>query len=141
MKPNVTMILKYIDKEKKERNITDDKVEEFCNSFCEELCREFLLDNVVLEDDEEILMMNNAEEYYNLLEIYDNEYTKKELSRIAEYYDISRRKKKKNDLIDDIVTFELNLLNSELVERRKRLWGYIEEIKIDKFLSKYLILD
>jgi len=141
MKPNVTMILKYIDKEKKERNITDDKVEEFCNSFCEELCREFLLDNVVLEDDEELLMMNNAEEYYNLLEIYDNGYTKKELSRIAEYYDISRRKKKKNDLIDDIVTFELNLLNSELVERRKRLWGYIEEIKIDKFLSKYLILD
>ena len=141
MKPNVTMILKYIDKEKKERNITDDKVEEFCNSFCEELCREFLFDNVVLVDDEELLMMNNAEEYYNLLEIYDNGYTKKELSRIAEYYDISRRKKKKNDLIDDIVTFELNLLNSELVERRKRLWGYIEEIKIDKFLSKYLILD
>ena len=65
--------------------------------FDDELCREFSLDTVILDDEEndEHLLMSNVEEYYNLLELYDAEYTKKELIRIAEYYELSRRKKKK----------------------------------------------
>ena len=35
----------------------------------------------------------------------------------------------------------MDVINKEIVEKRKRLWSYIEEIKIDKYLSKYLILD
>ena len=31
--------------------------------------------------------------------------------------------------------------NIEIVYRRKRLWDCIEEIKGDKYLSKFLILD
>ena len=37
---------------------------------------------------------------------YDTNYTKKELDKIAEYYEISKRKKKKHDLIEDIVVFD-----------------------------------
>ena len=143
MKPNVTIRLKYKDKKIDKKLIGVDNEEEYCDHFCDELCREFSLDTVILDDEEndEHLLMSNVEEYYNLLELYDAEYTKKELIRIAEYYELSRRKKKKSELIDDIVNYEMDVINKEIVEKRKRLWSYIEEIKIDKYLSKYLILD
>ena len=79
---------------------------------------------------------------YMAMEInYQTNYTKKELERIAEYYNISKRKKRKNRLVEDIVIFEKEVENIATVYRRKKLWGYIEEIKGDKYLSKFLILD
>ena len=72
---------------------------------------------------------------------YDTNYTKKDLVKIAEYYEIVIRKKNKKDLISEIVIFETSVENSPIVERRKELWFYINEIKEDKYLSKYLIFD
>tara|TARA_Y100000992_G_scaffold298375_1_gene263431 strand:- start:566 stop:973 length:408 start_codon:yes stop_codon:yes gene_type:complete len=72
---------------------------------------------------------------------YNENFTLKQLHRIAEYYDISKRKKKKMELIEAIVLFENNPENCEIVSRRATLWGYIEEIKQDKYLSKFLILE
>ena len=31
--------------------------------------------------------------------------------------------------------------NIEIVYKRNKLWSYIQEIKCDKYLSKYLIFD
>ena len=79
---------------------------------------------------------------YIAMEIdYQTNYTKKQLERIADYYDISKRKKRKDQLVEDIVIFEKEPENVTLVYRRKLLWGYIDEIKRDKYLSKFLILD
>tara|TARA_S200000501_G_C20660098_1_gene671500 strand:- start:475 stop:870 length:396 start_codon:yes stop_codon:yes gene_type:complete len=83
---------------------------------------------------------------YTVLSIhYKENFLKKELERIAEYYEISlknnRRKKKKEDLVNDIVLFEINVENTYIVERRKELWLYIEEIKSDSYLNKFLLLD
>ena len=72
---------------------------------------------------------------------YDTNYIKKELIKIAEYYEISIRKKNKKDLISEIVIFETSGENIAIVERRKELWFYINEIREDKYLSKYLIFD
>ena len=72
---------------------------------------------------------------------YDTNYIKKELNKIAEYYEISIRKKNKKDLISEIVIFETSGENVAIVERRKELWFYINEIREDKYLSKYLIFD
>ena len=33
------------------------------------------------------------------------------------------------------------MLNIEVVYKRKKMWSYIEEIKSDKYLSRYLIFD
>ena len=67
---------------------------------------------------------------------------KKEIGRIADYYEISKRKKKKAELIADIVLFEKDPTKSpKVVHQRKKLWSYIQEIKEDKYLSKFLILD
>lgn len=72
---------------------------------------------------------------------YQENYTKKNLDKIAEYYGISKRKKKKHQLIEEIVIFEKLPENIEIVYKRKRLWSYMEEIKADKYLNKYLIFD
>ena len=72
---------------------------------------------------------------------YHTNYIKKELERIADYYEISKRKKKKDQLIEDIVIFEKDPVNIEKVYQRKKLWGYIEEIRKDKYLRQFLILD
>ena len=79
---------------------------------------------------------------YIAMEIdYQNNYTKKQLERIADYYDISKRKKRKDQLAEDIVIFEKIPDNVTKVYQRKKLWSYVDEIKKDKYLSKFLILD
>ena len=72
---------------------------------------------------------------------YDNNFTKKELDKIAEYYGISKRKKRKSELIEEIVLFEMTIDNEFIVNRRKLLWFYMDEIKNDEFLHKYIISD
>ena len=72
---------------------------------------------------------------------YNENFTVKQLNKIAEYYEISKRKKKKCQLIEEIVLFENSPDNHEIVSRRVMLWEYLEEIKKDKYLSKFLILD
>ena len=72
---------------------------------------------------------------------YNENYTKKQLELIADYYDISKRKKKKGQLIEEIVIFEKEPTNYDITQRRKTLWFYMEEINNDSFLSKFLILD
>jgi hypothetical protein len=72
---------------------------------------------------------------------YQTNYIKKELERIADYYDIPKRKKRKNELIEDIVLFEKDPANIHKVYQRIKMWKYIEEIKKDKYLSQFLILD
>ena len=79
---------------------------------------------------------------YIALEVdYQTNYLKKDLERIADYYEISKRKKRKEQLVEDIVLFEKDPENIEIVFQRKKLWSYVEEIKCDKYLSKFLILD
>ena len=72
---------------------------------------------------------------------YQTNYTKKQLDRICDYYSISKRKKKKHQLVEEIVQFEKNADNLTIVYQRKKLWGYIDEIKNDTYLRKFLILD
>ena len=91
------------------------------------------------DSDTEIGMMVND---YVAQELnYNENFTLKQLYRIAEYYSISKRKKKKTELIEEIVIFENMPENCQIVNRRATLWSYIEEIKQDKYLSKFLILD
>ena len=63
------------------------------------------------------------------------------MDRIADYYKISKRKKKKAELVTDIVFYEKDPENLQIVHQRKKLWSYVQEIKEDKYLSKFLILD
>lgn len=87
-------------------------------------------------NDHEDEYMNN----YTYIQANFINLTKKELVMIAGYYGISKRKKTKETLMEEIITFELDEMNEEIVNRRRILWYYFEEIKNDKYLKKYIIL-
>ena len=89
-------------------------------------------------EDETILGMDD----YLASELdYQTNYIKKDLERIADYYEISKRKKRKDELVEVIVLFEKDPINIQKVYQRKKLWKYMEEIKKDKYLRQFLILD
>ena len=102
--------------------------------------------NDVDEQEKNIINDNNyISDFYSQIVLeeqnYDENYNKKQLEMIADYYSISKRKKRKHQLIENIVEYENNMENIEIVEKRKLLWFYIEEIKNDNYLNKFLILD
>ena len=97
-----------------------------------------------IEDSEKEIKHDDGENFstiYFLMEEEYNQFTKKELERICDYYSINKRKKRKNDLIQDIIIFEQDILNNELVDKRIELWYCIEQIKNDNYLKKFLILE
>ena len=76
--------------------------------------------------------------FFILEEDYMNNYTKKDLDLIADYYEISKRKKKKQDLVQDIIIFEQDIMNEEIVEKRKLGLYCIDQIKNDDKLKRYI---
>lgn len=71
--------------------------------------------------------------------IYNENFLKKDLEMIASYYNISKRKKTKGELIQDIVLFETDPTNFELTQKRKLMWFYLNELKTDRYLKKFII--
>jgi hypothetical protein len=76
--------------------------------------------------------------YFAQMSDYDLNYTAKQLSIICEYYEIKTSKMKKVDIIHAIVAFENNYENIEVVMRRQQMWHYIQELKADKFMKKFI---
>ena len=68
--------------------------------------------------------------------------TKPELMRICEYYKIecSKMKLKKDQIIQLINTFENNVNNEATVSYRKELWYYIDILRNDEILKKYIVI-
>lgn len=127
--------IKYSLKEYKKNNkddvgLTFDELE----NFIEEKEKEI---NTSYEDYDD----NYSEMFFLLEQDYNENYTKKELELIAGYYDISKRKKKKLDLIQEIIIFEQNELNYEIVEKRKLHWFYLEQLSNDDYLKQFIIIN
>jgi hypothetical protein len=74
---------------------------------------------------------------------YEMNYNVKQLMLICEYYDILKdvrtNKLKKQDIIEQILLFEKNMENIEITMKRKELWYYINELKNDKMMKKFVI--
>ena len=64
----------------------------------------------------------------------------KQLLRICDYYGISKRVNKctKDCIISALVEFEENQDNNDVVSRRRLMWFYIEELKNDKLMKKFV---
>ena len=84
---------------------------------------------------------NFDDNWFALIYQYEADHTKKELDKIADYYNISKRKKRKMELCEEIVIFEMSPENEDIVNHRKLMWFYFEEIKKDNYLKKFIILD
>ena len=73
---------------------------------------------------------------------YQINYTIKQLLQICDYYGIAKELKtnkcSKDEIICILVHFENNDENSEIVFKRQTMWLYINELKNDKFMKKYI---
>jgi hypothetical protein len=74
---------------------------------------------------------------------YNENYTVKDLLLICDYYGIIKEFKlnkcNKEQIIDILVNFEANPLNCDITSKRKNMWFYINELKNDKFMKKYVL--
>ena len=85
----------------------------------------------------------NGDDVFLEMKDYEMNYTVKQLMLICEYYDILKdvrtNKLKKQDIIEQILLFEKNMENIEITMKRKELWYYINELKNDKMMKKFVI--
>ncbi len=91
--------------------------------------------------DEDESYLNEMGDYLAEQVNYSTNFTKKELERIADYYEIPKRRKRKDMLIEEILMYEFEPENVCQVFQRKKLWGYIKELKEDKYLRQFIIFD
>jgi len=74
---------------------------------------------------------------------YHENYTVKELLMICEYYgfakDLKNNRFNKEQIIEYLVTFESDSANTDIVFRRQNMWFYINELKNDKFMKKFVL--
>jgi hypothetical protein len=91
------------------------------------------IENIELNNDLSIPQMIN----------YHENFTVKELLLICEYYgfskDLKNNKYNKSQIIDFLVTFESEPNNSDTVFKRQNMWFYINELKNDKFMKKFIL--
>jgi len=70
-----------------------------------------------------------------------NTYSVKQLNYIMQYYNISKGRMCKDEIIQSIIIFETDENNINIVSKRKYLWNMVAQLKNDEFFSKYVIID
>ena len=99
--------------------------------------------NEINEPDEILLHSQDIHNLFHEVVNYNINYTVKQLLQICEYYNISKEirmtKCNKDEIINIIVLFEHNPVNYDIICRRKQMWFYINELKNDKFMKKYVL--
>jgi len=111
----------------------------------------FLLDNElddIADNNEDIMEMMNefnhvpTSQFYTEPEDFEK-YTVNQLLKICEYYDLLKcvkmAKYKKAEIILAIFAFEEDIQNYEIVEARRKMWIYMEELLADKKMRKYIL--
>ena len=112
-----------------------------------ELDTDFYINNVLQEIESNEIYDNelNLHEDLKLPQLinYQENFTIKELLLICEYYgfakELKTKKYNKEEIIHFLVEYELDPLNSDIVYRRQNMWFYMNELKNDKFMKKYLL--
>jgi hypothetical protein len=101
----------------------------------------FEINNFLNENENENDNEDNSN-FHHVLDYHEN-FTIKELLLICNYYGISKQLKinkcNKDIIVQVLVDFETNYENIDIVSKRKNLWFYMNELKNDKFMKKYLL--
>jgi hypothetical protein len=85
---------------------------------------------------------NNEYNFANHLN-YSMNYTVKELLIICDFYNIAKelksKKANKDNIISAIQIYENDPKNYESVAKRHNFWFYMNELKNDKFMKKFIL--
>ena len=104
--------------------------------------------NTDFDINELLLQIEEQQIYNNEIAVpqiinYNENFTVKELLIICEYYgflkEIKNNKCNKEQIIEILVNFENDPINIEIVIKRQNLWFYINELKNDKFMKKFVL--
>lgn len=114
--------------------------------YVEELEKEehndFNIEELMAEIENTELELNDDLAFPQMINYHEN-YTVKELLLICEYYgfakDLKQNKFNKEQIIEYLVAFECDTTNSDIVFKRQNMWFYIEELKNDKFMKKFVL--
>jgi len=87
------------------------------------------------------ISLNDIDNHVALELDYSTNYTVKTLGQILDFYEITKRKLRKDEMIQIIVMFELDPINIGIVENRKRLWENLNELKEHAFFSKFILFE
>tara|TARA_Y100000816_G_scaffold285669_2_gene265623 strand:+ start:2320 stop:2694 length:375 start_codon:yes stop_codon:yes gene_type:complete len=117
--------LSFKDKVKDSSDVNVDELISFVNEKVEKKTNE--------------LNFSNLDSFMALEMDYTENYLKTDLVHICNYYGISTRKKRKDELANLITLFESEQSNMGFVMRRKYLWNCMEELTTDPYLKKFLI--
>ena len=83
------------------------------------------------------------DDIFTQMKNYDLNFNVKQLLLICDYYGLSKdvkvNKLKKQDVIEQIILFENNTDNIAVVIKRKEMWYFMNELKNDKFMKKFII--
>ena len=111
-------------------------VEEIENTLEEEINIENLMAEIYNSE------LNDSLSVSKMLNYKDN-FTVKDLLIICDYYGFSKELKNskcnKEQIIEILVSFESDPTNDYIVNKRQTLWVYINELKNDKYMKKYVI--
>ena len=81
----------------------------------------------------------------NMMQLLEYEYSKnynvKSLSQIMDYYELSKKNMRKDEMIQLIVLFEVDPKNLQIVNRRYHMWNYMNELKQDRYFSKFILFN
>ena len=73
---------------------------------------------------------------------YNLNFNKQQLLQICDYYGIAKtmrqQKCNKDEIIMMLVDFEASEENCDIVTKRQLLWYYVNELKNDSFMKKYI---
>ena len=110
-------------------------------NYSENSATDFDINELLLQIEEQQLY-NNEMALPQIIN-YNENFTVKELLVICEYYgflkEIKTNKCNKDQIIEILVNFENDPINNEIVFKRQNLWFYINELKNDKFMKKYIL--
>lgn len=123
---NTENVLFYLNEGGVENNLD---IAFFLQEFHNLECGHDLNKSIGVLDDEIFTQMKNYELNFNV----------KQLLLICEYYGLKMNKMKKQDIIEQIILYENNTDNIEVVIKRKELWYYMGELKNDKIMKKFVI--
>lgn len=70
---------------------------------------------------------------------YEINFTVKQLQNICDYYKISCKKMKKPEIIAAIVDFENNPENTVALMNRQKMWYYMEKLREDSFMKRFIV--
>ena len=101
---------------------------------------EFDMNEILMQVEE--MVVNDDLMVPHIIHYHEN-FNIKELLLICDYYgfgkELKANKYNKDMIIHYLVEFESNHINNDIVFKRQNLWFYINELKNDKFMKKYIL--